>query len=67
MKIGIVLLLSMLVIYLIIATIVDSSQMGVLHFHFSMKCRKNEFVITKAYRIDLQNGYQCSVFSQPIF
>lgn len=63
MKIGIVTLLSTLVNYVIITTIVDSFLMGALHFHFSMKCRKKEVVITKANRIDLQNGYKCSAFS----
>ena len=63
MKIAIVILLTTLVNYLIITTIVDSFLMGVLHFHFSTKCRKKEFFITKANRIDLQNGYQCSAFS----
>jgi len=63
MKIGIVILLSMLVNYVIITTIVDSFLMGALHFHFSMKCRKKEVVITKENRIDLQSGYRCSAFS----
>lgn len=58
MKIAIVILLATLVNYLIITTIVDSFLMGALHFHFSTKCRKKEFLITKANRIDLQNGYQ---------
>lgn len=67
MKTGIVILLSMSVNYaiitLIITTIVDSFLMGALHFRFSMKCRQKNFVITKANRIDLQDGYQCSAFS----
>lgn len=63
MKIGIVILLSMLVNYVIITTIVDIFLMGALHFHFSIKCMKKEFVITKANRIDLQSGYKCSAFS----
>ena len=63
MKIGIAILISTLANYLIITTIVDSFLMGALHFHFSIICRKKEFVITKANRIDLQNGYQCSAFS----
>lgn len=63
MKIAIVILLITLVNYLIITTIVDSFLMGVLHFQFSMKCRKKEFSVTKANRIDLQNGYRCSAFS----
>lgn len=49
--------------YVIITTIMDSFVMGVLHFRFSMKCRKKEFVITKKNRIDIQNGYQCAGFS----
>lgn len=49
--------------YLIIATIADSLLMGALHFRFSIKCRKRKFVITKANKIDIQNGYQCSAFS----
>lgn len=63
MKIGIAILLSMLVNYFIITTIVDSVLMGALHFHFSVKCRTKEFVIKKANRIDLQSGYKCSAFS----
>lgn len=63
MKIGIVILFLMLINYVIITTIVDSFLMGVLHFRFSMKCRKKEFVVTKANRIDLQSGYKCSAFS----
>ena len=66
MKTGIVILLSILVNlvnYVIITTIVDSILMGALHLHFSTKCRKKEIVITKANRIDLQDGYQCSAFS----
>ena len=63
MKIGIAILISTLANYLIITTIVDSFLMGALHFHFSIICREKEFVITKANRIDLQNGYQCSAFS----
>ena len=56
-------LLSMLVDYLIIATIINSFLLGVLHFRFSIKCRKKEFVIKKANRIDLQKKYDCSAFS----
>ena len=60
---GIAILLSMSVNYAIITTIVDSFLMGTLHFRFSMKCRKKEFVITEANRIDIQSGYKCSAFS----
>ena len=63
MKIDIIELFSLLVYNVIIITIVDIFLMGALHFHFSMKCRKKEVLITKANRIDLQNGYQCSAFS----
>lgn len=63
MKTGIVILLSTLVNSVIITTIIDSFLMGALHFHFSVKCRKKEVVITKANRIDMQNGYECSAFS----
>ena len=63
MKIDIVILLSTLVNTVIIITIADIFLMGGLHFHFSIKCRKKEVVITKANRIDLQNGYQCAAFS----
>ena len=63
MKIDMVILLSTLVNTVIIITIADIFLMGGLHFHFSMKCRKKEVVITKANRIDLQNGYQCAAFS----
>lgn len=59
----IVMLLSTLINILIIITIANSFQMGALHFHFSGKCRQKEFVITKANRIDLQKGYECSGFS----
>ena len=63
MKIDMVILLSTLVNTVIIITIADIFLMGGLHFHFSIKCRKKEVVITKANRIDLQNGYQCAAFS----
>ena len=63
MKTDIVALLLTLVNSVIIITIADIFLMGALHFHFSMKCRKREVIITKANRIDLQNGYQCSAFS----
>lgn len=63
MKIGMAILLSVLINSLIITTIVDSFLMGALRFHFSMNCKKKEFIITKPNRIDLQNGYQCSAFS----
>lgn len=63
MKIDIAELLLWLVYNVMAITIVDCFLMGVLHFHFSMKCRKKEVVITKANRIDLQNGYQCAAFS----
>ena len=63
----ILILLSTLVNYLIIATIIDSFLMGALHFHFSIKCRKKEFVITKPNRIDLQKNYECSAFSSAYF
>lgn len=63
MKYIFITLLLLVFSYIIITTIVDSILMGVLHFRFSLKCRKNEFVITKANRIDLQNGYKCSAFS----
>lgn len=63
MKTGIVIFLSTLLNSVIITTIVDSFLMGTIHFHFSIKCRKKEVIITKANRIDLQNGYLCSAFS----
>ena len=63
MKTDIVALLLTLVNNVIIITIADIFLMGALHFHFSIKCRKREVIITKANRIDLQNGYQCSAFS----
>lgn len=63
MKICLVILFRSLLNYMIITTIVDSVLMGILHFHFSFKCRKKEFVITKTNKIDLQNGYKCSAFS----
>lgn len=63
MKTDIVALLLTLVNNVIIITIADIFLMGALHFHFSIKCRKKEVVITKANRIDLQNGYQCAAFS----
>lgn len=49
--------------YYIITTIVDCILMGKLRFCFSVKCRKTEFVIKKANRIDMQSGYKCSAFS----
>ena len=63
MKTDVVALLLTLVNNVIIITIADIFLMGGLHFHFSIKCRKKEVVITKANRIDLQNGYQCAAFS----
>lgn len=56
-----------LVNYAIITTIADSFLMGALYFHFSIKCRKKEGAITKANRIEFQNGYQCSAFSSAYF
>lgn len=49
--------------YFIITTIVDCVLMGKLHFHFAIKCKKKQFIITEENRIDLQNGYKCSAFS----
>ena len=63
MKTDVVALLLTLVNNVIIITIADIFLMGALHFHFSMKSKKKEVIITKANRIDLQNGYQCSAFS----
>lgn len=63
MIIYLIILLLSLMNYIIITTTVDSVLMGILHFHFSIKCRKKEFVITKTNRIDIQNGYKCSAFS----
>ena len=54
MKTDIVALLLTLVNNVIIITIADI---------FLMESKKKEVIITKANRIDLQNGYQCSAFS----
>lgn len=55
--------ISTIVNYIIITTVINSFLMGILHFHFSMKCKKKEFVITKANRIDIQSGNECAAFS----
>lgn len=49
--------------FFLITTIVDCVLMGKLHFHFATKCRKKQFVISGANRIDIQDGYKCSAFS----
>lgn len=63
MLIIIITLLLSAINYIVIATVADSILMGVLHFHFSVKCRLNKFLVTKDNRIDIQDGHQCSAFS----
>lgn len=43
--------------------IVDVALLGRLDFYFSAKTRAKEFLITKANRIDFQDGFKCSGFS----
>ena len=45
--------------YLLTTTIVDVALLGRLDFYFSAK----DFLITKANRIDFQDGFKCSGFS----
>lgn len=56
-------LFSTIVYYVMITTIVDSFLMGIFFIHFSMRCRKKEFVITKTNRIDMQSGNKCAAFA----
>lgn len=49
--------------YFLTTTIVDVALLGRFDFCFSAKARAKEFLITKANRIDFQNGFKCSGFS----
>lgn len=49
--------------YFLTTTIVDIVLMGWLNFYFSAKAKTKEFLITKANRIDFQDGFKCSGFS----
>ena len=49
--------------YFLTTTIVDVVLMGRLDFYFSAKARAKDFLITKANRIDFQDGFKCSGFS----
>lgn len=49
--------------YFLTTTIVDVALLGRLDFYFSAKTRAKEFLITKANRIDFQDGFKCSEFS----
>lgn len=49
--------------YFLTTTIVDAALAGRLDFYFSAKARAKEFLITKANRIDFQDGFKCSGFS----
>ena len=49
--------------YFLTTTIVDIVLMGRLNFCFSAKAKAKEFLITKANRIDFQDGFKCSGFS----
>lgn len=49
--------------YFMTTTIVDVALAGRLDFYFSAKARAKEFLITKANRIDFQDGFKCSGFS----
>lgn len=49
--------------YFLTTTIVDIALMGRLNFCLSAKPKAKEFLITKANRIDFQNGFKCSGFS----
>lgn len=49
--------------YFMTSTIVDVALAGRLDFYFSAKARAKEFLITKANRIDFQDGFKCSGFS----
>lgn len=63
MKIVLILLLLSPLNYMIITTIVDFILMGIPHVCFSRKCVKKEFLVTKANRTDIQDGFKCSAFS----
>lgn len=62
-KILLISLLFTFINYLIISTIVNVILMGMLYFHFSLRCRASKFVIRKSNRIDFQKGNKCSAFS----
>ena len=49
--------------YFLTTTIVDVVLMGRLDFYFCTKARAKDFLITKANRIDFQDGFKCSGFS----
>ena len=49
--------------YFMTTTVVDIALMGRLNFCFSAKVKAKEFLITKANRIDFQDGFKCSGFS----
>lgn len=49
--------------YFLTITVVDIALMGRLNFCFSPKAKEKEFLITKANRIDFQDGFKCSGFS----
>jgi len=49
--------------YFLTTTVVDIVLMGRLDFCLSVKANAKEFLITKANRIDFQDGFKCSGFS----
>lgn len=51
-------LLLWLLYYVVITTIINSIVTGVLHVRFTLQCKTQEFVITKANRFEMQMGNQ---------
>lgn len=49
--------------YFMTTMIVDVALLGRLDFYFSAKARAKDFLVTKANRIDFQDGFKCSGFS----
>ena len=47
----------------VIISIVDFVLMGTFSFRFSLKCKKEEFLIKNKNRIDFQNDVECGGFS----
>ena len=56
-------LVSSIVNTFLIILIVDFVLMGFFSFRFSLKSKKNEFVITKENKIDFQTNVECAGFS----
>ena len=52
--------------YFLTTTIVDAALAGRLDFYFSAKTRAKEFLITKANRIDFQDGFK-SVYNRNVY